>query len=74
MEQQMIFMRAQTMEKLVYALQLARRTQSVVQQNLALSALVIGTLVVGAIAGALSLPTCVSTPRPWKASVMRSSC
>lgn len=50
---------ADDLEKLVYALQLARRTQSVVQQNLALSALVIGTLVVGAIAGVFSLPIAV---------------
>lgn len=50
---------ADDLEKLVYALQLARRTQSVVRQNLALSALVIGTLVVGAIAGVFSLPIAV---------------
>jgi heavy metal translocating P-type ATPase len=50
---------ADDLEKLVYALQLARRTQSVVNQNLTLSALVIGTLVIGAIAGAFSLPIAV---------------
>lgn len=50
---------ADDLEKLAYALQLAKRTQSVVQQNLALSALVIGLFVVGAVAGVLSLPMAV---------------
>ena len=50
---------ADDLEKLVYALQLARRTQRVVRQNLALSILVIGVLVVGAVAGAFSLPVAV---------------
>lgn len=50
---------ADDLEKLVYALQLARRSQSVVTQNLVLSLVVIGTLVVGAIAGAFSLPIAV---------------
>jgi len=47
------------LSKLVYALNLARRNQSVVNQNLALSTLVIGALVVGAIAGVFSLPVAV---------------
>ena len=47
------------LEKLAYALQLAKRTQSVVNQNLALSTLVIGVLVVGAVGGWFSLPIAV---------------
>ena len=50
---------ADDLEKLVYALQLAKRNQRVVRQNLALSVLVIGVLVVGAVAGALTLPVAV---------------
>ncbi len=50
---------ADDLEKLVYALQLARRNQSVVMQNLALSVIVIASLVVGAIAGIFSLPVAV---------------
>lgn len=50
---------ADDLEKLVYALKLARRNQSVVKQNLALSALVIGSLVIGAILGILTLPVAV---------------
>lgn len=50
---------ADDLEKLVYALKLARRNQAVVRQNLALSALVISTLVIGAVAGAFSLPLAV---------------
>ncbi|MBX9787787.1 MAG: heavy metal translocating P-type ATPase [Pirellulales bacterium] len=50
---------ADDLEKLVYALRLARRTQSVVNQNLALSMVVIGVLVVGAVAGVFSLPVAV---------------
>lgn len=50
---------ADDLEKLVYALQLARRNQAVVNQNLALSALVIGVLVVGALLGAFTLPVAV---------------
>ena len=50
---------ADDLEKLVYALQLARRNRSVVQQNLALSAVVISALVIGAIAGAFTLPIAV---------------
>ena len=47
------------LEKLAYAIQLAQRHQTVVRQNLALSALVIGTLVVGAVAGWFTLPLAV---------------
>jgi Cd2+/Zn2+-exporting ATPase len=50
---------ADDLEKLAYALKLAKRNQSVVNQNLALSAIVIGTLVIGAIAGMLTLPMAV---------------
>ena len=50
---------ADDLERLAYALRLARRTQSVIRQNLALSAVVIGALVIGAVAGAFSLPVAV---------------
>ncbi len=54
-----VVLMADDLEKLVYALQLARRNQRIVNQNLLLSALVIGTLVIGAIAGVFSLPVAV---------------
>jgi heavy metal translocating P-type ATPase len=50
---------ADDLEKLVYALQLARRNQRVVRQNLVLSIIVISALSLGAIAGALTLPVAV---------------
>lgn len=50
---------ADDLEKLVYALRLARRTKTVVTQNLMLSTTVIGVLVVAAVAGAFSLPVAV---------------
>lgn len=50
---------ADDLERLAYALTLAQRTQRVVRQNLALSVAVISVLVVGAVAGALSLPIAV---------------
>lgn len=50
---------ADDLEKLVYALRLARRNQSVVNQNLGLSAVVIGVLVIGAVAGWFTLPVAV---------------
>ncbi len=50
---------ADDLEKLVYALQLARRNQRVVSQNIALSAVVISVLVIGAVTGALTLPLAV---------------
>ena len=43
----------------IQGLHLARRNQHIVRQNLALSAIVIGTLIVAAIAGALSQPVAV---------------
>lgn len=50
---------ADDLEKLVYALGLARRNARIVRQNLALSAVVIGALVVGAVAGMFGLPIAV---------------
>jgi len=50
---------ADDLAKLVYALGLARRNAQIVRQNLVLSAVVIGALVVGAVAGAFSLPVAV---------------
>ena len=50
---------ADDLEKLVYALQLARRNQRVVHQNLLLSTAVIGFLVIGAVAGMFNLPIAV---------------
>lgn len=50
---------ADDLEKLVYALQLAKRNQTVVNQNLALSAVVISILVVGALSGSFTLPVAV---------------
>lgn len=50
---------ADDLEKLVYALRLAQRTQRVVRQNLVLSVMVIGVLVVGAVLGTFTLPVAV---------------
>jgi len=50
---------ADDLEKLVYALRLARRNQQVVNQNLVLSAVVITVLVIGAVGGFFSLPVAV---------------
>ena len=50
---------ADDLEKLVYALKLARRNQTVVKQNLGLSAVVIGVLAIGAVAGGFTLPIAV---------------
>ena len=50
---------ADDLEKLVYALELAKRNQRIVRQNLILSAVVIGVLVVGAVAGSFTLPMAV---------------
>lgn len=50
---------ADDLERLAYALRLARRNQSIVRQNLVLSSLVIGALVVGAVLGVFSLPIAV---------------
>jgi Cd2+/Zn2+-exporting ATPase len=63
---------ADDLEKLVYALQLARRNQSVVNQNLILSAFVISVLVVGAIAGWFSLPIAVLGPEISEFTVIGS--
>lgn len=50
---------ADDLEKLVYAIKLARRTRMVVRQNIGLSLIVIGGLAIGAISGFLSLPMAV---------------
>jgi Cd2+/Zn2+-exporting ATPase len=50
---------ADDLEKLAYALSLAKRSQSVVKQNLVLSAIVIGALVIGALTGYFTLPAVV---------------
>jgi Cd2+/Zn2+-exporting ATPase len=50
---------ADDLAKLLYALRLARRNQRVVRQNLGLSAVVIGALVTGAVAGVFTLPVAV---------------
>ncbi len=50
---------ADDLRKLVYALDLARRNDRIVRQNLALSAVVIGILVLGAVTGTFSLPVAV---------------
>jgi Cd2+/Zn2+-exporting ATPase len=47
------------LEKLVYAITLARRNRAIVQQNLVLSAIVIAVLVSGAIGGMFTLPIAV---------------
>lgn len=47
------------LQKVAYALRLARRNQAVLRQNLWLSAVVIASLVAGAIAGVFSLPVAV---------------
>jgi len=59
METADVVLMADDLEKLVYALQLARRNERVVQQNLVLSAVVIGALVIGAVTGAFTLPVAV---------------
>ncbi|MBI3568117.1 MAG: cation-translocating P-type ATPase [Gemmatimonadetes bacterium] len=50
---------ADDLEKLVYALRLARRNARVIRQNVALSVAVIGVLVVGALLGRFTLPVAV---------------
>jgi Cd2+/Zn2+-exporting ATPase len=50
---------ADDLEKLAYALRLAKRNQSVVNQNLALSAIVISVLIIGAVGGWFTLPIAV---------------
>ena len=50
---------ADNLEKLVNALELARRNDRIVRQHLALFALVISGLVFGAVSGSFSLPIAV---------------
>ncbi|MBY0497595.1 MAG: cation-translocating P-type ATPase [Cyanobacteria bacterium] len=50
---------ADDLERLAYALELARRNQRIVRQNLGLSTIVIAVLVIGALAGAFNLPIAV---------------
>jgi heavy metal translocating P-type ATPase len=50
---------ADDLEKLVYTLQLAKRNQKVVGQNIALSIIVTVALVIGAVTGSFSLPIAV---------------
>lgn len=47
------------LSRLAYAVTLSRRNRRVIQQNLGLSAVVIGGLVIGAIAGVFTLPMAV---------------
>jgi Cd2+/Zn2+-exporting ATPase len=50
---------ADDLEKLVYAFRLAKRNQTIVRQNLILSAIVILILVIGAVSGQFTLPVAV---------------
>ena len=50
---------ADDLAKLVYALTLARRNQNVVRQNIGLSVAVVTVLMIGAVAGAFTLPVAV---------------
>ena len=50
---------ADDLDKLVYALSLARRNQRVVRQNIGLSVVVVGVLMIGAVAGVFTLPVAV---------------
>ena len=54
-----IALMADDLERLVYALKLAKRNERIVRQNLALSVLVIGALVIGAVTGTFTLPVAV---------------
>jgi heavy metal translocating P-type ATPase len=54
-----VVLMADDLERLVYALRLAQRNQRVTNQNLALSAVVITVLVIGAVAGYFTLPVAV---------------
>ena len=47
------------LSRLAYAVTLSRRNRRVIQQNLGLSGVVIGGLVIGAIAGVFTLPMAV---------------
>jgi Cd2+/Zn2+-exporting ATPase len=50
---------ADDLSRLVYLIRFSRRTWRVIQQNLLLSAIVIGVLIIGAVAGSFSLPVAV---------------
>jgi Cd2+/Zn2+-exporting ATPase len=50
---------ADDLEKLVYGFTLAKRNQAIINQNLALSAVVIGVLAIGAVVGTFTLPIAV---------------
>jgi Cd2+/Zn2+-exporting ATPase len=50
---------ADDLSRLPYLVRFSRRTWAVIQQNLVLSALVVGALVLGAVTGSLSLPAAV---------------
>ncbi|MCW9045200.1 MAG: heavy metal translocating P-type ATPase [Alphaproteobacteria bacterium] len=50
---------ADDLEKLVYAMSLSARTQTIIRQNLTLSAIIISALIIGSISGSLSLPLVV---------------
>lgn len=54
-----VVLMADDLDKLVYALRLAKRNQRVVQQNLVLSVVVVLVLVTGAILGKFTLPVAV---------------
>lgn len=54
-----VVLMADDLEKLVYALREAKRNQSIVRQNLILSAVVIAVLVSGAVSGQFTLPVAV---------------
>ena len=54
-----VVLMADDLEKLVYALKLAKRNQKVINQNLALSVVVIAGLIVGAVTGYFTLPIAV---------------
>ena len=59
METADVVLMADDLDKLVYALELGQKNHRVVRQNLALSALVIGVLVIGAVSGSFTLPVAV---------------
>jgi Cd2+/Zn2+-exporting ATPase len=54
-----VVLMADDLDKLVYALRLAKRNQRVVQQNLVLSVVVVVVLVTGAVLGQFTLPVAV---------------
>jgi len=54
-----VVLMADDLEKLVYALKLAKRNQKVINQNLTLSVIVITALIIGAVTGYFTLPIAV---------------